>query len=44
MSLAGIYRQMRRRLLAARSGDVDATKEVRDGVASLAEAWARITV
>ncbi len=44
MSLAGIYRQMRRRLLAGRSGDVDAIKEVRDGVASLADAWARITV
>ena len=43
MTLAGIYRQMRRRLLAARSGDVVAIKEVRDGVASLAEAWHRIT-
>ena len=44
MSLAGIYRQMRRRLLAARNGDTAAAREVRDGVGSLAEAWARITV
>ena len=44
MSLAGIYRQMRRRLLAARSGDIAATREVRDGIASLADAWSRITV
>lgn len=43
-SLAGIYRQMRRRLLAARNGDIAAAEEVRDGVASLAEAWGRITV
>lgn len=43
-SLAGIYRQMRRRLLAARNGDISATEEVRDGVASLAEAWGRIKV
>jgi flagellar biosynthetic protein FliS len=43
-SLAGIYRQMRRRLLAARSGDMAAIREVRDGVGSLAEAWGRITV
>jgi flagellar protein FliS len=44
MSLAEIYRQMRRRLLAARSGDMAAIREVRDGVGSLAEAWGRITV
>lgn len=44
MSLAGIYRQMRRRLLVARNGDIAAVREVRDGVGSLAEAWGRITL
>ncbi len=41
-SLASIYRQMRQRLLVARSGDAGALDEVRQGVASLAEAWGRI--
>jgi flagellar protein FliS len=43
-SLSGIYRQMRRRLLAARSGDIAAMVEVRDGVGSLAAAWSQIKV
>ncbi len=43
MSLSGIYRQMRRRLLAARGGDLAAIREVQDGVSSLAEAWGQIT-
>ncbi len=43
-SLAGIYRQMGRRLLAGRQGDVAAIDEVRAGVASLAAAWAQIGV
>jgi len=41
-SLAGIYRQMRRRLLAGRGGDSAAIVEVAAGVDSLAEAWAAI--
>ena len=41
-SLSGIYRQMLRRLGAGRNGDIDAIVEVRAGVASLADAWARI--
>ena len=41
-SLGGIYRQMRRRLLAARSGDRAALAEVRAGVSSLAAAWSAI--
>jgi flagellar secretion chaperone FliS len=42
-SLAGIYRQMRHRLLAARGGDKAAASEVKAGVESLAEAWSRIS-
>jgi flagellar secretion chaperone FliS len=42
VSLAEIYRQMRRRLLTARNGDAKASREVREGVDSLAAAWARI--
>lgn len=42
-SLAGIYRQMRRRLLVGRGGDVAAIAEVAAGVVSLAEAWAAIS-
>ncbi|MEP6786116.1 MAG: flagellar export chaperone FliS [Sphingomonadales bacterium] len=38
-SLNTIYRQMQRRLIAARAGDMAATKEVREGVANLAMAW-----
>jgi flagellar secretion chaperone FliS len=41
-SLAGIYRQMQRRLAVARGGDVAATQDVRSGIASLAEAWRQI--
>lgn len=41
-TLAGIYRQMRRRLLAGRAGDLAAIDEVVAGVESLAGAWARI--
>jgi flagellar secretion chaperone FliS len=41
-SLGTIYRQMRRHLLAGRAGDRKAIVDVRDGVASLAEAWNRI--
>ena len=41
-SLAGIYRQMQRRLAAGRSGDVNAIGEVRAGVASLSDAWATL--
>ena len=41
-SLASIYRQMRRRLLAARNGDALALRELIDGVASLNDAWQRI--
>jgi flagellar secretion chaperone FliS len=43
-TLAGIYRQMRRRLLAGRSGDMAAIDEVVAGIESLATAWARIAV
>lgn len=42
LSLGGIYRQMRRRLLAARGGDCAALAEVRAGVKSLAAAWSAI--
>lgn len=42
LSLSAIYRQMRRRLLAARDGDRAAVAEVRAGVVSLADAWDRI--
>lgn len=42
MTLSGIYRQMRRRLLAGRSGDLEAIVEVKEGLASLADAWAKI--
>lgn len=38
-SLTNIYRQMQRRLIAARTGDLPAAKEVREGVANLAMAW-----
>jgi flagellar secretion chaperone FliS len=41
-TLAAIYRQMRRRLLAGRGGDLAAIDEVVAGVESLATAWARI--
>jgi flagellar secretion chaperone FliS len=41
-SLAGIYRQMRQRLLAGRTGDVVAIVEVKTGIESLAAAWAEI--
>jgi flagellar secretion chaperone FliS len=41
-TLGGIYRQMQRRLAAARDGDDTAVEEVRTGVASLADAWSRI--
>ena len=43
MSLTAIYRQMQRRLIAARSGDVAAIVEVRAGVTSLSEAWRAIS-
>jgi flagellar secretion chaperone FliS len=43
-SLAGIYRQMRRRLLAARDGDMAAAVEVKAGIDSLANAWSRISL
>ena len=41
-SLTNIYRQMQRRLLAARTGDVNAVAEVREGVGNLAAAWSAI--
>jgi len=41
-SLAAIYRQMRKQLFASRTRP-DALTEVRDGVASLAQAWAQIS-
>jgi flagellar secretion chaperone FliS len=40
-TLAAIYRQMQRRLAVARA-DPAALRALRDGVASLADAWARI--
>lgn len=43
-SLAVIYRQMRQRLVAGRSGDAAATIEVAAGVESLATAWATLSV
>lgn len=41
-SLTNIYRQMQRRLVAARSGDINAVSEVREGVGNLATAWKAI--
>jgi flagellar secretion chaperone FliS len=41
-SLAQVYRQLQRRLIAARDGDAVALDEVRTAVADLSEAWARI--
>lgn len=38
-SLTNIYRQMQRRLIAARSGDISAVSEVREGTGNLAAAW-----
>jgi flagellar secretion chaperone FliS len=43
-SLASIYRQMRARMIAARSGDSAAIAELREGVTALAEAWRRVGV
>ena len=43
LRLGAIYRQMRKRLATARSGDAGAIAEVREGLASLADAWAKIT-
>ena len=42
VSLAAIYRQMQRRLSAARDGNLAAVKEVAEGVRNLAEAWKAI--
>ncbi len=42
LSLAAIYRQMQRRLAAARDGNVAAVTEVAEGVRNLAEAWKSI--
>ena len=42
-SLTTIYRQMQRRLIAARTGDLTAAAEVREGVANLAMAWNAIS-
>jgi len=42
-SLGAIYRQMRRRLTAARGGDGAAIAEVSEGVGNLATAWSRIS-
>lgn len=41
-SLTNIYRQMQRRLIAARTGDLNAVIEVREGVGNLATAWSAI--
>ncbi len=41
-ALARIYRQMRNRLAVARTGDISALAELRDGVESLATAWAGV--
>jgi flagellar protein FliS len=41
-SLANIYRQMQRRLIAARTGDITAVSDVREGVGNLAAAWSAI--
>ena len=41
-SLAKIYRQMQRRLIAARTGDITAVSDVREGVGNLAAAWSAI--
>jgi flagellar secretion chaperone FliS len=42
VSLGAIYRQMRQRLLAGRLGDEIAVNEVRNGLQSLAGAWAKL--
>ena len=41
-SLAQIYRQMQKRLSAARNGDAAAVAEISEGVRNLAEAWKSI--
>ncbi len=42
VSLGRIYRQMRRRLAAGRTGDAAAIKHVAEGIANLSAAWAGI--
>lgn len=42
VSLSQIYRQMQRRLMSARDGNLAAINEVADGIRNLADAWRSI--